>query len=86
MFVVSPVFGRVFGVLVGVEFAPLVSITVNFFSSWTADELISFSLEANAVLIFAIIANLLKWSTVNCRLFLLTNEGISSIELSSLIW
>ena len=55
-----PVFGRVFGALEGADFAPLVSITVNFFSSCTADVLISFSLEANAVLIFAIIANLLK--------------------------
>ena len=86
MFVVSPVFGRVFSVLVEVEFAPLVSITVNFFSSWTADEFISFSLDAKAVLILAIMANLLKWSTVNCKLLLATDEGTSSIELSSLIW
>ena len=78
--------GRVFGALVGVEFAPLVSIIVNFFSSWTANELISFSLPANAVLIFAIIANLLKWLTVNCKLLLTTDKGISSIELSSLMW
>ena len=64
---VSPVLGRVLGGFVGVDFAPFALTTVNFFSSWTAEVLISFSLEANAVLIFAIIANLLKWLTVNCK-------------------
>ena len=67
LLVVSPVLGRVFGWFLWVDFAPFVLITVNFFSSWTAEVLISFSLEANAVLILVIIANLLKWFTVNCK-------------------
>jgi hypothetical protein len=60
LLVVSPVLGSVFGGFLGVDFAPFAFITVNFFSSCTAEVLISFSLDANAVLIFAIIANLLK--------------------------
>ena len=83
---VSPVLGRVLGGFVGVDFAPLALTTVNFFSSWTAEVLISFSLEANAVLIFAIIANLLKWFTVNCKFPPVVLEGINSIELSSFMW
>ena len=83
---VSPVLGRVLGGFVGVDFAPFALTTVNFFSSWTAEVLISFSLEANAVLIFAIIANLLKWLTVNCKFPPFVLEGTSSIVLSSFIW